>query len=130
MDFPPFVHGMSSTVITSYADGVAGLSASPTSCQGTGGGGETGRRIREGTEPEEKIFPMQILFRFLPLSVPPSLFLPLSFQTATPSTDPAGSSLRIVGQLELSRIIHVIRETEFHTNREKQERERERINEF
>lgn len=119
---------MSSTVITSYADGVAGLSASPTSCQGTGGGGETGRRIREGTE--KKIFPMQILFRFLPLSVPPSLFLPLSFQTATPSTDPAGSSLRIVGQLELSRIIHVIRETEFHTNREKQERERERINEF
>lgn len=93
-----------------------------------GGGGETGRRIREGTEPEEKIFPMQILFRFLPLSVPPSLFLPLSFQTATPSTDPAGSSLRIVGQLELSRIIHVIRETEFHTNREKQEREREREN--
>lgn len=48
--------------------------------------GETGQRIREGTEPE-KIFRMQILFRFLPLSLSLPLFL-LRFHRSTflPST--------------------------------------------
>lgn len=66
MDFPPFVHGMSSTVITSYADGFTLLALARVQPLPRHRG-ETGQRIREGTEPE-KIFRMQILFRFLPLS--------------------------------------------------------------
>lgn len=142
MDFPPFVHGMSSTVITSYADGftlLALVRVQPLPRHR----GETGQRIREGTEPE-KIFRMQILFRFLPLSflhlssslifgsaARPSFslpsFLPLSFQTAIPSNDPAGSSLRIVGQLELSRIIRA-RYRVLRQGKNRREKERELMN--
>lgn len=133
MDFPPFVHGMSSTVITSYADGFTLLALARVQPLPRHRG-ETGQRIREGTEPE-KIFRMQILFRFLPLSflhlssslIFGSFFLPSFHFLFKLLFLPAGSSLRIVGQLELSRIIRA-RYRVLREGKNRREKERELMN--
>lgn len=131
MDFPPFVHGMSSTVITSYADGFTLLALARVQPLPRHRG-ETGQRIREGTEPE-KIFRMQILFRSLPLSFlhlsSSLIFLPstffsncYSFQRSRGIVFTHRRSTRVIAD-------HSCPLPSF-TRREKQERERERINEF
>lgn len=133
MDFPPFVHGMSSTVITSYADGFTLLALARVQPLPRHRG-ETGQRIREETEPE-KIFRMQILFRFLPLSflhlssslIFGSFFLPSFHFLFKLLFLPAGSSLRIVGQLELSRIIRA-RYRVLREGKNRREKERELMN--
>lgn len=132
MDFPPFVHGMSSTVITSYADGFTLLALArvqPLPRHRNRPENTRGDRAREDFSNANFIpFPSSL--------VPPSLFfphlrfllpsfLPLSFQTAIPSRGIVFThrrSTRVIAD-------HSCPLPSF-TRREKQERERERINEF
>lgn len=134
MDFPPFVHGMSSTVITSYADGFTLLALAriqPLPRHRNRPENTRGDRAREDFSNANfipfpsSLVPLSLFFPHLRFLLPS--FLPLSFQTAIPSNDPAGSSLRIVGQLELSRIIRA-RYRVLREGKNRREKERELMN--
>lgn len=113
---------------------VAGLSASPTPAKAQRRNrpeNTRGDRAREDFSnanfipfPSSLVLP-SLFFPHLRFLLPS--FLPLSFQTAIPSNDPAGSSLRIVGQLELSRIIRA-RYRVLREGKNRREKERELMN--
>lgn len=106
---------------------VASLSASPTPAKAQKQAREYARGQSQRRFFECKFYSVSFLSRSSISLLPSSSFLPLSFQTAIPSNDPAGSSLRIVGQLELSRIIRA-RYRVLREGKNRREKERELMN--